>query len=264
MTDEFDAYTPPFTPSGRSALIQPPPWHFTGDVLAIEYRTDPRALASFVPAPLVPCPDGRAAAFFCDWQSCGDDHRELDDPVRSQFKEFYVVVACELDGRPVSRCAFMWVDRTFSVVRGWLQGLPKKHGDIRMTRPVRVGRAGPRLAPGGRLAGTLAASDRRLAEATVELTAQGAPRPELFARPMINSRVIPEWGPDAPAVHQLVQSDVRGVEWTDVYEGTATLAFQASPVDELQLLQPVDVERGCWFSYAESLFGGKPVARAET
>ena len=79
---------------------------------------------------------------------------ELLDPVRSQYKEAFVVVRCRRGGETFSRCILIWVDKDFALARGWYQGYPKKLGSIWMTRPVTVGRAGPRLEPGGRFGAT--------------------------------------------------------------------------------------------------------------
>ena len=95
---------------------------------------------------------------------------ELLDPVRSQYKECFVVVRCTWRGEHYSRCVYIWVDKDFALARGWYQGYPKKLGSIWMTRPVTVGRAGPRLEAGGRFGATLAANDRRLAEVSLTLT----------------------------------------------------------------------------------------------
>ena len=54
-------------------------------------------------------------------------------------------------GETYSRCVYIWVDKDFALARGWYQGYPKKLGAIWMTRPVTVGKAGPRLEPGGRV-----------------------------------------------------------------------------------------------------------------
>jgi hypothetical protein len=61
------------------------------------------------------------------------------------------------------------VDADFALARGLYQGYPKKLGSIHQTRPHPFGRAAPRIGPGGRFAGTLAAADRRLAQAVVTL-----------------------------------------------------------------------------------------------
>ena len=77
---------------------------------------------------------GRAAALFIDWQSCTDGGGQLLDPSRSQYKEFFLVVNALLDGEQVTTCPYIWVDRDFALVRGWVQGFPKKLGSVWMTR----------------------------------------------------------------------------------------------------------------------------------
>ena len=81
---------------------------------------------------------GRAAALFVDWQSCTDSRDELLDPARSQYKEFFIVVNAVLDGEHVTTCPYIWVDRDFALVRGWIQGFPKKLGSVWMTRTLRA------------------------------------------------------------------------------------------------------------------------------
>ncbi|NBO19987.1 MAG: hypothetical protein EBV03_12350, partial [Proteobacteria bacterium] len=34
-------FIPPLTPTGKSALVPPMPWHYSGALLTVEYRTDP-------------------------------------------------------------------------------------------------------------------------------------------------------------------------------------------------------------------------------
>ena len=78
----------PRTATGRSSLLPAPPWHYSGDLLTVEYRTDPARVAELLPAPLAPAPDdpGAVALIWADWQSCGDDGAELLDPVRAQYQ----------------------------------------------------------------------------------------------------------------------------------------------------------------------------------
>ncbi|WP_374305854.1 acetoacetate decarboxylase family protein, partial [Ferrovibrio sp.] len=42
----------PRSQSGQSSLLPPPPWHYAGDLLTVEYRTDPKLIADILPAPL--------------------------------------------------------------------------------------------------------------------------------------------------------------------------------------------------------------------
>src|SRR3984885_12458702 len=93
------------------------------------------------------------------WHRPGGE--ELLDPVRSQYREFYIALACQLGDQPVARCPFCWVDKDFSLVRGLIQGYPKKMGSIAMTRAFSVGQATPGTAKGSQFGGTLAAAARR-------------------------------------------------------------------------------------------------------
>ena len=43
----------PRTATGRASLLPEPPWYYSGDLLTVEYRTDPARVAELLPAPLV-------------------------------------------------------------------------------------------------------------------------------------------------------------------------------------------------------------------
>ena len=40
----------PRSATGQSSLLPPPPWHYSGDLLTIEYRTDPKKVAAVIRA----------------------------------------------------------------------------------------------------------------------------------------------------------------------------------------------------------------------
>ena len=131
----LQGYTIPRTATGRASLVPPPPWHYVGDFLVVDYWADPDAVRALLPPGLDPHPDtGRCAAVCADWQSCSDGGDELVDPIRSHYKEFFIVVNALLDGEEVTTCPFIWVDQDFALARGWIQGFPKKLGSIWMTR----------------------------------------------------------------------------------------------------------------------------------
>ena len=183
----------PRTATGRASLLPAPPWYYSGDMLTVEYRTDPARVAELLPHPLAPAPDdpGAVALIWADWQSCGEAGEELLDPVRAQYAECLAVVRCAFGGRVYSRCVYIWVDSDVALARGLVQGYPKKLGSIHQTRPHPFGRAAPRIAPGGTFAGTLAAGGRRLAQAVVTLREE-APAPGFVnAHPMAHHRWMP-------------------------------------------------------------------------
>ena len=248
-------YSVPRSPEGRSSLVPAPPWHYVGDFLVLEYWAEPDAVAAVLPPGLDPHPDpGRCAALFVDWQSCSESGAELEDPVRGQYREFFVVVNALLDGEPVTTCPYIWVDRDFALARGWVQGFPKKLGSIHMTRHFPIGsKAAPALGPGSRFAGTLAAGDRRLAFGAVTLEREAQEGPTHNDPPLVNVRHFPrlEGGRHAePAVHELVRARSRDREISSLWEGSAELELYPAPSEELAALAPVEVGKGFRFTFA--------------
>lgn len=254
----------PQTPSGRSSLIPEPPWHYSGEMITVEYRTDPAQVAALLPEGAQPHPDdpGAVALIWADWQSCGDGFEELLDPVRSQYKECFVVVRCVWDERTWSRCPLIWVDKDFALVRGYHQGYPKKLGDIWMTRPVTVGKAGPRLEPGGRFGATLSASGRRLAEARIELKDKAESPGFVNAHPMLHNRTWPAIESDGSrSMDELVTMSGYDGEIADVWAADADLEVFESPWDELSILAPEEIIGGFYHRVGVSWRGGTTLLR---
>jgi enduracididine biosynthesis enzyme MppR len=251
-------YSLPLSPTGAAAMLTPPPWHFSGEIVMVDYRADPRAVRRFLPPELDPGPDpGAAAAVFADWQWCSDSGAELADPGSCRFGEFLILLGCAHRGRPMARCAYAWVDSAVPMLRGWVQGMPKQFGEIAQIRPVAVGRAGPRVAEGGRFDGALAVRGRRVAEATVTLARRAAGPPVLHTVPLVHTRTFPGWVADHPEPRRLVCSEVTDVEFSEVWSGAATLRLSDAVDADFPLLAPLEVGDGHVFSYAETLCGGR-------
>ncbi len=253
-------YTAPLSPDGRAGIVPAPPWHYSGDFLIVEYRTDPDAVAALLPPELEPADDpGAVAAIFADWQSCSDDLHEIVDPIQSQYREFFIVVGAKLDGEPVSRCVYIWVDKDFAMYRGWIQGFPKKLGSIHMTRTFPVGKAAPRVEPGARFGATCAANDRQIARAVVTLERVSETGPTVNDPPMHNTRHFPAYDGTVPDVFELVRAGGRDREGTDVWEGPAELRFYEDTLEDLQAIAPREIIKGFRFSFAYTVDGGQVV-----
>jgi len=253
----------PRTATGRSSLLPPPPWHYSGDLLTVEYRTDPARVAELLPAPLEPAPEdpGAVALIWADWQSCGDSRAELLDPVRAQYRECFAVVRCRYQGTIYSRCVYIWVDTDFALVRGLHQGYPKKLGSIHQTRPHPYGQAAPRIGPGGTFAGTLAAADRRLAQAVVTLREEASGNGFVNAHPMAHHRWLPSIEKGAPdSVSELIASGSAAVEAGLAWRGDATLELFTSPTEELASLAVHEIIGGYYRQVGVTWDGGRTLA----
>jgi acetoacetate decarboxylase len=251
----LQGFTVPRTPRGQASLVPPPPWHYVADFLVVDFHADPAAAVSLLPDGLEPHPDpGRCAAVFADWQSCSDTGEELLDPIRSHYREFYLVINGLLAGEEVTTCAFIWVDQDFALARGWIQGFPKKLGEVWMTRVYQLPcRANPGVAAGSRFGATCSARGRQLAQARITLERPSKSGSIHTAPPIVNVRHFPRLAAghhDDPAVHELVRARSRDRSASEIWEGAAELELFDAPGEEHALLAPSSVERGYRFTFA--------------
>ncbi len=259
MTDRA-GFLFPRTPTGAASLLSPPPWHYSGEMLTIEYLAPSGSVAALLPPPLEPVADrpDAVAAIWADWQCCGESGEELLDPIRAQYRECLLVVRCRYRGRDWSRCVFIWVDTDSSLVRGHFQGYPKKFGEIRMTRPALIGRAGPKLAPGGRLGATLAAGSRRLLEARFTITGSAESAGFVNAHPMLHHRLMPRVeASGGDSLHELVTVRSEDVEAETAWIGDAELRVFPSPTEEITALEPVEMLGGFFRRVGFTFRGGR-------
>jgi hypothetical protein len=128
-------YRVPLTPQGKSTLVQPPPWHYSSDCMAIEYWANPEAVAALLPPGLTPDKqaEGHAFFWFLDWQFTGNND-EVTDPARYQYREVFVLIDAMYENTPVTYCPYIIVDNDAAIARGWAQGFPKKLGSVFQTR----------------------------------------------------------------------------------------------------------------------------------
>jgi acetoacetate decarboxylase len=257
---EVTGFYYPRTATGRSSILPAPPWHYSGDLLTVEYRTDPARVAELLPPPLEPAPDdpGAIALIWADWQSCGDDGAELLDPVLAQYRECFAVARCSHRGTVYSRCLYIWVDADFALARGLVQGYPKKLGSVYQTRPHPYGRAAPRIGPGGVFAGTLAAADRRLAQAVVRLEEEAPSNGFVNAHPMAHHRWMPSVAKGEPdSLAELIVSGSASVEAGPAWCGTAELELFESPTEELARLEVREIIGGYYRQVGVTWDGGR-------
>ena len=239
---ELNGFMPPLTPSGRSSIVPPMPWYYSGTLLTAEYRTEVEAVRAILPPELELADEdpGAVAIIWADWQSCSGSFEELLDPVRSQYLETFVVVRCKLDGVTYSRCVAIWVTKDFAMARGWFQGYPKKLGSMAVTRVFNHGKASPRLEPGAKLGASLAAYDHRLASLVVTLREESSSNGFVNGHAMLHSRYMPSITPGAGnSLDQLITMGGVDADLGPTWKGDIELQLHDSPWDELASLLPV-------------------------
>jgi Acetoacetate decarboxylase (ADC) len=205
---DAQGFTVPKSPFGQAALTPPPPWHYSSDVVGVEFWADPKAAAATLPRGLSPDPksNGHAIMMFLDWQFTAQDDEFLD-PARYQYREAFVLLDAMYGDMPVMWCPYIYVDNDAALARGWTQGFPKKMGSIFQTRSFAAASAAAApVVPGGRFGASLSAHGERLAEACITLRKPVENGLSLLTRPTVLLRYFPRLAAgyhDKPAVDEL-------------------------------------------------------------
>jgi Acetoacetate decarboxylase (ADC) len=250
-------FTVPKSPFGQAALTPPPPWHYAGDAVGVEFWTDPDATAATLPNGLSPDPssNGRAVLMFLDWQFTAQDDEYLD-PARYQYREALILVDAMYRDVPVMWCPYIFVDNDAALARGWTQGFPKKLGGISQTRSFAVsGPAASPVAAGSRFGASLSAHGQRLAEACVTLHKPVEDGLSLLGRPTVLLRYFPTLAgcQDRPAVNELAMSITDNLTVAGAWVGKGELHFPEANGEELHALAPRRIQSGFRYSLSYSV-----------
>ena len=251
-------YTVPLSPLGKANLVAAPPWHYSGDVIALEFWTDPAAANATLPPGLTPDSQsaGHVLALFVDWQFTARDDEFLD-PARYQYREFYVLVDAMYKGRPVAWAPYMYVDNDSAMARGHAQGYPKRLGSIFQTRSfaARSAASAP-IERGTRFGASLSVHGQRLAEGRLTLREPIETPPAALLKSTVNRRYFPRLTAgrhDDPAVNELVMAVTDDLQAVGVWTGEGDLRLPEACGEELHALAPVRVGSGYRFSMSCSI-----------
>jgi len=260
---QLRGYCLPLSPEGRAQVVDPPPWHYGGDVLQVVFKPDPREAKRVLPEPLEPHPEGLCLLWFVEWTSVSDLNPDLAfiNPERAQYRECFVAVQCRYRGEEGFTVPYIWVDNDFTLIRGWIQGFPKKLARVYVTRhhPLNP-KMGP-LRPGVKLRGICEAHGERIAEASLEVVEEGRVEDLPKLRFFLLRHFPSADDPVKPAVFELVRSVVENLRFGGIWRCKAEARFFPSRFEELNALSPLEVLGGHFFSLGMTIKGGVVLER---
>jgi len=251
-------FTAPRSPLGAAALVPSPPWHFAGDVLAVEFWNDPDLSAHILPKGVEPDKKrpGHSVALFTDYQFSAQNDEYLD-PARYQSRSFTVLVDAKWKGTEIAWCPYCYADNDAALMRGWIQGYPRKFGTVHQTRPFPA--ASPvsaQLAHDSRFSACMSAHGRLLVQAGVTLREQVERLVGVLDRRIVGRRYFPRLSVglhEKPAVDELVRCISDHLQITNIWIGEGELNFPEAYGEELEVLGPLKVGRGYRFSFSYSV-----------
>lgn len=255
---DLKGYSVPFSPGGTAQIVGGPPWNFGVDLLAVHYRTNPDEIRKLLPEPLELSkeePDG-AYVWFGEWQGLwsGADGMLGVNPYKTQYTECLLGVRCRYQGMEGQRVVYIWVDKDFSLTRGWFMGFPKKTGTVHMgTRNRHLHALNPVMqacGPGSKYAAYVEAQGERLITGSIKVREKITPDqlPKPFGTDLFHTLHFPSadvQGRDKPLLHQLVQTVSSNTRFGELWSGDGDLQFQPSLFEEHTAIAPKEI-RGAY------------------
>jgi len=263
-TFHLKGYSLPLTLQGKSSLVEPPPWHYGGKVLQITFKTDVDLVKQLLPPPFELGSDpGLAFVWFVDLISVSDSNLSMTfiNPERTQYKECLIGLHCKLKGSQGYFIPHIWVDNDFTLMRGIIQGFPKKLGRIYMTRLNEIIPKLGGIKSGAKITGICESHGDRLITGTIKLnrlaTEKDVPKIKFFLMrhfPSIEN-------PNEPSIHEISESITQNIEFGEIWKGKANLIFGKSNLDEIIGFEPKEILSGFYFNLGFTISGGRVLYR---
>jgi acetoacetate decarboxylase len=252
------------TPEGKASVVGGLPWHFGTEHLCVAYRTDPKALAAYLPEPLAPGGEPELVIVdFGKWYCLWD---QLDMPAnypeRTWYQETVIWIGCSFNGQQARFCVQSWVNKDFSLVRGMIMGFHKKFGETYKSIYHPLNPKMPAFGVGCRMKGRLTSHGEQLMAGGVDLEEEIAHDevPELMRLGQINLRYFPGMDPGGkPSICDLMQLDATNLTYGKAYRGKAHLELFPSDLEEHTNLKIREILDGCYFENGCTITGGKVI-----
>jgi acetoacetate decarboxylase len=231
----------PYSLPAISPLYSPPPYEYRdGWSQLIIFRSDPAAIAQYVPSPLMA-------------ESSGTMTMMISRFFASGFGEYHEATLCALatfDGRPVNHPLYLALDSDIALGGGReIWGWPKKIGRVALA------------VSDGVVTSTVERGGIELVRAAVEIGPLVAPEALADAgMDFVNLKLVPSVKNGArPEVAQLIKTSLSNFTAKRVYRGAATVSFGASPTDRFDQFPVREIVDAFYYSSDFTLGDGEVV-----
>ncbi len=250
---DMKGYSVPFSPGGTAQIVGGLPWSFGVDILSIQYKTDPDEIKKLLPEPLELSREEPDVAYvwFGDWQGLWAGHEDMlgVNPERTQYTECLIGVRCSYKGIEGHRVVYIWVDKDFSMSRGWFMGFPKKIGTIHMGPRNRflhdLNPAMQACGPGSKYAAYAESHGERLVTGKINIKEKITPDqlPKPFGTDLFHTLHFPsaDVNDKKPLVHQLVQTVSSNIKFGELWAGEGELTYHPSLFEEHTAIAPREI-----------------------
>lgn len=222
---------------GETSAIEPGPWHYGADYVTVYFKGEPKKLRQLLPAHF-DLSDGTCMAYVCEIISVAEGRGESasTSPERTQYEEAAVGIKCSYAGRPGIYFPVMWVTTEWSLLRGLLNGYPKRLADaVRMTRLHPLNPGLKPLGAGSGLSGFCVKGPEETLRVRVDLERSGSPSDLLAFGATYGMRNFPATDGSQTGVTEPVEILKSNSRASDLWVGTGSVKTSLD-VGEVQVL----------------------------
>lgn len=239
-------YRHPLSPAA-GAFIEPGPWHYGADYIAVYFKAEKNLLQRLLPEGLT-AGDGTCVAYVCEIISVSEKNPGLlhEDPDRTIYGEAAFGIGCSYEGNAGVYFPVMWVNKDWSLVRGWLNGYPKRLAEkIAMTRVHAENPLVNSVSAGSTLSGYCIAGGKKVLSLKVRLERKGAKEDLMAFGATFGVRRFPATDPSQNSISELVEVLKYNSRSSDVWVGQGEVTLDsADQVGRTQLLRGVSYKSG--------------------
>jgi len=255
-------YSHPFSKSGNSQIVPPPPYYYGVEYLGAHVYFDNEKLKGILPSFL--STDGEGWIYLADFVTISNDKWNLmyEDPSFTQYKEAAIALKVNFEGQNFLYFPFMWVDKDWALVRGWINGYPKKLATIYLTKLNKL-LPDYNIRKENLILGGYLLRDSKLIELRVTLKKKVSSIPLSNFGKTLTIRYFPKTGEKEGEISELVTIEKVDSNIDDVWEGEAEVNIKEGINDELQFFVPKKVVAGYSYDYYFKTIGTKLVKKIE-
>lgn len=251
------------TPGGKASIVDEGPFHWGIDYVTTYFRGEKVKLQRLLPEGLK-VTDGSGLAYVGEFISVSEKSPEAVylDPAQTVYHEAAIGLSCNHAGKSGVYFVFMWVDKDWSLIRGWLNGYPKKLADdIVMTKLHPLNPLTGGIGVGSQLSGFATRHGQRIFTVHVKVNRKGSSGDVIRFGSTYGLRLFPATDATQTAVRELVEVTKSAAVVDDIWAGDGELNFGTPLGEELDLLGPLETKYGCVYRTGFTISGAKVLAK---
>jgi|GEM_PF-295505 len=260
-------YFYPLSPNEKANVLGAPPYHFCGEEIVFAYQADPEEVKKFLPYPFEPSVEnpGGCVLHINSYVSktAEDDALLYELPERCNYTETYLECRCRFQGKETKIYVYFWVDKDFSMLRGWLQASPKKFGETHVTFEKRhlfdMNPYFPQFGEGFEIGGVCSAHQEKVVTAYCKLDKQ-IKAEEMHPDVLMGTHglfIYPDFkmGYTGRSINKVIHC-VTDTWYGDVWKcKEPKIEYFKSIVEEHDLLKPISIDAAYYYTLGFTIYG---------